>query len=51
LLVTLVGCSRSTGPAWGSGVRGERPIDVLPHRGLTEGERVLLFPIFRNGID
>jgi hypothetical protein len=50
--MTLIGgCSRSTGAAWGSGVRGESPMDVLPHRGLTEGEKSMLWPIFRNGID
>jgi len=52
LLVTLgAGCSRSTGPAWGSGARGESPMDVLPHRGLTDGEKSMLWPIFREGID
>jgi hypothetical protein len=51
LMVALVGCSRSTGPAWGSGVRGEREMDVLPHRGLTDGEKRMLYPIFRDGID
>jgi hypothetical protein len=51
LLVALVGCSRSTGPAWGSGIRGEREMDVVPHRGLTDGEKLLLWPIFRDGID
>ena len=53
LLVTLgaLGCSRSTGPAWNSGVRGESPMDVLPHRGLTDGEKTMLLPIFRDGIE
>jgi len=26
-------------------------MDVLPHRGLTDGERAMLLPIFRDGID
>ncbi len=58
MLVTLAlalgvaaGCSRSTGSAWGSGVRGETPMDILPHRGLTDGEKAMLRPIFRDGID
>lgn len=50
-MVALVGCSRSTGPAWGSGVRGQREMDVVPHRGLTDGEKAMLWPIFRDGID
>ncbi len=52
MLVALVGaCSRSTGPAWGSGARGTSEMDVVPHRGLTKGEKEMLFPIFRDGID
>lgn len=31
-------------------MRGEA-IDVLPHRGLTAGEKTMLWPIFRNGVD
>lgn len=26
-------------------------MDVVPHRGLTAGEKAMLFPIFRDGID
>lgn len=26
-------------------------MDVVPHRGLTNGEKVMLWPIFRNGVD
>jgi hypothetical protein len=49
--LTLGACSRSTGPAWNSGIRGEREMDVVPHRGLTDGEKVMLWPIFRDGVD
>ena len=31
-------------------MRGEA-IDVLPHRGLTAGEKTLLWPIFRDSVD
>ncbi|HLL23457.1 MAG TPA: hypothetical protein VK427_15070, partial [Kofleriaceae bacterium] len=51
LFAVLAGCSRSTGPAWGNGMRGDEVMDVVPHRGLTLGEKALLWPIFREGID
>ena len=45
------GCSRSTGPAWTSGDRGTSPMEFLPHRGLTVGEKAMLWPVFRDGVD